>query len=706
MRQMLILAVSLLVNVGLVAQSAPSVNGIQATQHGGQTFITWNDPIPGAAGSKYRYDLYRSTGGPITSLNGATMVQTGIYNNSAQLIGPKPYNQATRQNTTNPMSKIQNGGVALPLWSGVAVYTNLATANAYYAVITRDITGATADSAIVAGNNATTTPVAESAAAILPILQIPGTDPSRMVGCSNCMVTSTSVGQPMWLKLHPSGGRAAAWGDYWAYWGDSTMGFQDGTQSMFAVYQDPGGVSFDSGFKNQLILTPQDAVWSVGGGGNSATANALSETYWYGYNASASVPSANTFVKDSGAYTFPSTKNKLSLIMPWAIAQYQSDPTRIFAQGVSMGGYGASVWALRQPNMFAGVFMGIPIIGPWLKIPQVDFGAALGTVAVNTGSSTVSWVNGQNFGLYLKGPNTPFDITIGTNTKLVASVNSATQLTLTNDWTGASGDFSYVTGDGKACNGAPACGAGLTTIATSSINLLPDQVTLYNNDTNTPTWVSQNCGSNIPYVGWAAGRLDTTTAGMWNMSVLFANALATCHLGFSFAWSNDGHNNATAGWVQPLTENYARQLRLNVSYPAFTSFSLDSNYGNGNTSNGDCTTGNATSGPICYVNYGWNWTTPVDSASSWSTAVSNSQLTSGKCPTTKCANTATVAITPRNSQAFKLSPGETVYWSTSGSQSGSVTADSYGLATVPGINLTTSTLTVTFSTSPIESATF
>jgi hypothetical protein len=680
-----------------VAQTAPPVTGIEAIQQNGQTFITWNDATSGAAGATYRYDVYRSTSGPITSVSSATLVQLGVYNNSAQLIGPKPYNQTTRQTTTNPQSTLQNDGTELPLWSGLAVYTNTATAKAYYAVITRDITGATANSPIVAGSNATTTAVSELVSTILPILQIPGTAASRMVGCSNCEVTSASVGKPMWLKLHASGGRAAAWGDYWAYWGNPNMGYQDGTQSMFAVYQDVTGTTFNSGFVDQLIFTPQDAVWTELAGGNDASASAESETYWFGYNADATFPATYNPATNSAAYIFPYTESKLAFILPWTVAHYQPNPNRLFAQGESMGGYGVSTWALRQPNTFAGVFMAIPIIGPWLKLPQIDYGAASGTVSVTNGSSTVTWVSGPNFGAYLAGPTTVFNLAINGTLKVVSSVASPTQLALTTAWTGTSGIYSYVTGNGTGCDGAPACGAGLTTINTTSVDTLPNNVSQYNADTNTPTWIAQNCGLDIPYIGWAAGRLDTTTAGMWNMSVLFANALETCHFGFSFAWANDIHSAATAGLLKPLTATYPTQLYLNVSYPAFTSFSLDSSYGNGSTTNGACTTGNATDGPVCYVNYGWTWTTPTDTATSWSTAVKNSQITSGTCPTTSCATTATVSLTARNTQSFKPAPGSTVTWKATGGQSGSVTVDTYGLTTVPGIKLTTTATTVTLT---------
>src|SRR5882672_7824706 len=90
------------------AQTAPSVTNIHAIQHDGQTFVTWTDATRDAAGERYRYDLYRSTQGPITDLSHSTLVQQGIYNNSAQLIGPKPFNQATRQNAALLMAKIQN----------------------------------------------------------------------------------------------------------------------------------------------------------------------------------------------------------------------------------------------------------------------------------------------------------------------------------------------------------------------------------------------------------------------------------------------------------------------------------------------------------------------------------------------------------------------------------------------------------------------
>src|SRR5215471_18477621 len=154
-----------------MAQTAPTVTNIRATQHDGQTFITWTDPAPGSSGKIYRYDLYRSTSGAIKELTHATLVQKGLFNNSGQLIGPKPFNQTTRLNDVLPMARTDNHSAPLPLWSGLAVYTNRERAAAYYAVITQDTTGAQRPSAIPTANSLTN-PVEEFPSPIAPVLQI------------------------------------------------------------------------------------------------------------------------------------------------------------------------------------------------------------------------------------------------------------------------------------------------------------------------------------------------------------------------------------------------------------------------------------------------------------------------------------------------------------------------------------------------------
>jgi hypothetical protein len=572
-----IIAIGISLAVTGFAQTAPPVTNIHAIHHDGQTFITWTDAAIGHSGENYRYDLYRSATGPITDLRRATLVQKGIYNNSAQLIGPKPFSQRTRQNPKFLMTKIQNDGTPLPIWSGLAVYTNTATTSAYYAVVTRDVTNSQQPSPLSTSNSLAVA-VTESPAPIVPVLQVSSSEPSRKPSC--CSI-SGRANLPLWLRLHGSGGSAAGWGDLQAYWGDSSMGYQDGTQSIFAVYEDHSGSAIAQGGTRQLIMTPQDAVWSIDG-------NSGSETYWYGYKV---IP---TFAKDRNPHVYPFTQAKLALILPWAIRHYAADPNRVFGISESMGGYGQMQWSLRHADLFAAIFMRIPIVGPWLHIPSL------------------------------------IDVTATGRSKTVATPNDT----------------------------------------------LPDG-TLYDRDTDSIAWVARDCSRNLPYVSWSSGRNDVGLADhrMWSYAVQMANALRACHYGFSFIWSNGRHDAATAALENTLLERYQTAFAKNISYPAFTNFSLDNDYGKGDLADGSL---------FGCVNCGWQWKIVADTADSWSASFTNTQVTTRS----------TTDVTIRNTQSFKLAPGTSKKWSTSNGQKGVVVADSYGLVTIMGVELLNGTPTV------------
>jgi hypothetical protein len=551
-------------------QTAPAVTNLHALQHDGQTFITWTDAATGHSGENYRYDVYRSTVGPIRDLNQAKLVQKGIYNNSAQLIGPKPFSQATRQNAALPMSKIQNDGAALPVWSGLAVCTNAETASAYYAVITRDVTNAQQPSSLSTSNSLAIA-VQESPAPIAPVLQVSNSAPSRKPSC--CSI-SGGTKLPLWLRLHGSGGSAVPWGDLQAYWGDPMMGYQDGIQSIFALYEDHSGSAFARGGVRKLIMTPQDAVWSMDG-------NSGSETYWYGYKV---IP---TFAKDRKPQVYPFTQAKLALILPWAIRHYSADPNRVYGISESMGGYGQIEWSLRHSELFAAIFMRIPILGPWLHIPSL------------------------------------IDVTP----------------------------------------------TGLPKTVATPTDTLPDG-TLYDKDTDIVAWLARDCSRSLPYVSWSSGRNDVGVSNhrMWTYAVQLANALRVCHYGFSFVWSNGKHESATAALENTLLEQYQTVFARNISYPAFTNFSLDSDYGHGDPADGTL---------AGCVNCGWQWKIITDTAASWSASLANVQVTKHS----------TTEVTPRNTQLFRVPPGTSKNWSTSTGQKGLVVADSYGLVTVKEVEI-------------------
>jgi len=336
----------------------------------------------------------------------------------------------------------------------------------------------------------------------------------------------------------------------------------------------------------QLVMTPQDAVWSING-------DFLSETFWYGYR---DIP---IFAGDRTRHVYPFTQSKFALIVPWAVQHYSADPNHLYGVAESMGGYGQVNWFLRQPSLFAAIFLRIPVLGPWLHIPSL------------------------------------IDLTENGSPKVVATPTDT----------------------------------------------LPDGTTLYNDASNSPAWVAQDCSRDLPYLSWSSGRNDSTLANyaMWSHAVQMANAVRTCHYGFSFIWSNGTHDNVTAGLENTLLEQYQTVFARNVSYPAFTNFSLDNNYGNGDRTNGDL------SG--C-VNCGWQWNVTSDTTTSWSASFANTQV----------GTQATTDVTPRNAQLFKLAPGTKVTWSASTGQKGNVNADTYGLVTATGVEVlanTATTLTLT-----------
>ena len=200
------------------AANAPNVTGITATFHDGQTFLTWVDPATGSTGANYRYEVYWSAS-PIVdtpSLAAATFLQEA-FNNSGQLAAAgATWNQTTRQNGALPMSITSQGscggspyvecGTPLAVFTGLAVHTATTTASAYYAVITHDRTGALSDSPVSVGNNATTSPVAESVGTPLPLKVFDSHDTVNRNAGGNTVTISGTTGLPFWLNLAGSGG--------------------------------------------------------------------------------------------------------------------------------------------------------------------------------------------------------------------------------------------------------------------------------------------------------------------------------------------------------------------------------------------------------------------------------------------------------------------------------------------------------------------
>ena len=217
----------------------------------------------------------------------------------------------------------------------------------------------------------------------------------------------------------------------------------------------------------------------------------------------------------------------------------------------------------------------------------------------------------------------------------------------------------------------------------------------YNYEGDITNWIPNNC-AHIPFVAMSAGRQDLAGSGGFNtfpLSVGVLTALKACHAGYAFAWNNGDHTDPpdifgsygegdTTGKYFGFYESGI--FASNVSYPAFFNFSLDNDYGSG----GDCSSGSP--GPPCFVNAGWHWSSISDTGTSWSATVTNPNITT----------TATADLTPRNTQNFVVAPGQTVNWTATGGQGGSVQADSYGLVTIPLVTFTSGATVVTLTLQP------
>jgi hypothetical protein len=556
------------------AASAPNVTGISATFHDGQTFLSWTDPATGSAGANYRYEVYWSTS-PIVdapSLAAATFLQEA-FNNSGQLAAAgATWNQTTRQNSALPMSITTQGscggspytacGTPLAAFTGLAVHTATTTASAYYAVITHDRTGAQTDSPVSAGNNATASPVAESVGTPLPIKVFDSHDTvNRNSSASSVTITGTT-GLPFWLNVAGSGGctdykdATLANGDLYQFWGDSTMGYQEGVQQMFTVQETHNGTTYGV---PALYMAYCDMLWQSSG-------LASLETIYSGYE----WPNATTFQ--------PYTENLLIDSVNWAISHYSANPNKIYQTGQSAGGY-AGDWAIRHPQIFAAVF---DSASEWQRL--VADSMVSGILISPVDSTVLMAGTGQQF-------LTRFDM---------------------------------------------------------------------------PAYISSHCGGPLPFIAFAVGRNDTSRSNQWTANVNMLNALKACHAGFAFAWNNGTHSDAPTA-LNSLKATYQTAIARNVSYPAFVNSSIDDDITAG------CASGSP--GPTCQINAGFSWTTPVESATSWSAAISNAGAT------------LTVDITPRNTQTFHPAPGQLMSWTASTGQIGTVAADAWGLATAAGVTV-------------------
>ena len=179
----------------------------------------------------------------------------------------------------------------------------------------------------------------------------------------------------------------------------------------------------------------------------------------------------------------------------------------------------------------------------------------------------------------------------------------------------------------------------------------------------------------IGLISFSNGKNDRSIG--WEQAVRFYRALQDTRQPHVFVWGQGGHNERATMPAQGGQRVNPLDLRTDQSLPAFSHCSLDDDPGSGAPDDG------APSGQS-NVFLTWNTRTIVDEAALWGVSIALTDRTPHP--------TATVDITPRRLQRFKLAPGDKVLWTnTQGgrvAQSGELVADRWGLATLPQVQIT------------------
>jgi pimeloyl-ACP methyl ester carboxylesterase len=197
----------------------------------------------------------------------------------------------------------------------------------------------------------------------------------------------------------------------------------------------------------------------------------------------------------------------------------------------------------------------------------------------------------------------------------------------------------------------------------------------------TPVWdyfddvkyLRAHVGQDTPLLIFSNGKNDGGIG--WKQAVQYLHALQDTRRPHIFHWGQGGHGERAG--LPPGGDERTMVLNLSVdrSLPAFTHGSLDDDPGSGDELDGS---------PSGNVNryLTWDVETVRDEAATWEMTV----ILSADAP----KDQSTVDITPRRVQKFKTPPGTTVAWTNvpkggGATQRGTVTADQWGLITLPQV---------------------
>lgn len=341
---LLIAVLSLSASLG---SAAPVASNLKAEYRSGQVFLTWDEAQswPGS------FNI-RVASQPITAATvGQSKVLAGHiapgsacdwWLNPETSGNPLKKDPVTGQKPPIPHEGfiIRQGAPRLPPDSGLFVHTVTPdeVGPRYYAVTAVDKTG-TEQCEIIAGVNSLAQPVEQKCEPIEPIWQ--ESDPPP---------TPASTRNPrLVLILHARGGVGKTRMQYLAF-GDATLGWREGLPFKFGVYVGD----------NTVLVIPVDRTWidrMFPEGDDCQKLTPAIHSFWYGYNSHINDPAR---MKDGIATNY--TERRLLWIIAWAKRFFHTDPNRTYVFGTSLGGCGSISFALRHPEIFAGIRAHVPIV--------------------------------------------------------------------------------------------------------------------------------------------------------------------------------------------------------------------------------------------------------------------------------------------------------------------------------------------------------
>ena len=328
------------------SQQDTGVTELRAAHRSGQTFLTWRESstlpaLPGnatvgqvrarraelAKQQGIRYRIYRSSRaivmlGETTAV--AEVAPLSVWNTEFYGNSPKPDSPALRY-------VIEDGAEPLGPNAGLYVATAATAGEAYYAVTT--VLHGIENRALTAANNLST-PVQEVTGRGDPVLQR-----TERPASFNFVKNPTL--------------------DYYVRWESPPHSNRDGVPNDYVVgvptqVRKPAPVGIHMHGWGGSLSSGYGWWFNADNGAMLLASNLVPYDWWTGYHEHLRIPSAVGTADDwRRGVVRPYSQRRMLSFLEWMEKKSSVDRTRVFAGGVSMGGSGAIMLAIRHPEQVA-----------------------------------------------------------------------------------------------------------------------------------------------------------------------------------------------------------------------------------------------------------------------------------------------------------------------------------------------------------------